>query len=237
MPVPLATRAPCLHVQAASFQALSSTLPSQLKALHTVLIFHFVATEFSQQPQPSTMLRYILLRTFTAAAGAAVSATSLASPPTLCTEAEKTYLTATLSPVDGSPTTQQQNEVPVSAVSLCVHHTERLSHLVLRIGRPGASDTVIRSGPKQRFYTFATEDGPHHGRDVIWLRTGATEYCVTMAFAQGRGIGLDIFTHGQWRYRLFSGADRGVTYDVTGHAELRETVKKQLRRSRDAACV
>jgi hypothetical protein len=177
-----------------------------------------------------------LFRPLAAIALAAAPAVGLASPATLCTEEESTYLTAQLSAAGGSSATQQQEQPQVSAVSLCVSGTQRLPRLVLRIGRPGTTEKVIRSGPKQIFYTFTTKDSPHYGSNVIWVRTGSTEYCVSTALGQGRGVGLDIFVNGQWRHRLFSGTDTG-TYEVTDSEALQEKVQALLRKDRNTSCV
>lgn len=183
------------------------------------------------------MRAHPLLRTLAAIALAAGPAVGLAAPPTLCTAEEETYLTARLSAADGASAISPEGQPQVSTVSLCVSGAGRLPSLVLRIGWIGKTETVIRSGPKRIFYKFTAEDGPHHGRDVIWVRTGSTEYCLSAAFAQGRGVGLDVFAKGQWLYRLFSGTETGVTYEVTDSTGLQEKVQSLLRKGRASSCV
>ncbi len=177
------------------------------------------------------------LRRLVAIALAAAPAACLASPPTLCAADERTYLTALLADEGGSPAVQAQGTTQPWAASLCLTGAERTPSLALRISGPGGSSTLIRSGPKQVFYTFTAEDGPHHGRDVIWVRTGSTEYCVSTSFAQGRGVGLDIFANGRWSHRLFSGRETGLTYEMSDSSELQGKVQAMLRKSRNSSCV
>lgn len=160
-----------------------------------------------------------------------------ASPPTLCTDQEQTYWTGRMSTDHGVPVTTGADTDALPVASLCVGGPERAAHLVLRYARPGVPPLALRSGPRQRFHTFTAEDGPHHGRHVIWTRVGDTDYCLSAATAQGRGVGLDIFVGGRWQHRLFSGIETGVSHEIADDPQLERRVKSLLRRSREASCV
>lgn len=163
-------------------------------------------------------------------------ATCDASPVGLCTASEATYLTALVSSEALAGDTPSPNAYEMT-VSLCLDQDARPARLVMRLGQGGKIDAEIRGGPDRRFHTFTTEDGPHHGRDVIWVRRGDLEYCLSIAYAQGRGVGLDIFEKGQWRHRLFSGIEPGVRYAVSDDPELWKKVRSLLRASRSSSCV
>lgn len=98
-----------------------------------------------------------------------------AAPPSLCTSEEKVYLTARLFANDGSAPVRDNEAADAPVVSLCLGGAERAPQLVLRQGRIGDTQTVIRSGPRQRFYTFTLIDHPKFGREIVWTRVGSTE--------------------------------------------------------------
>jgi hypothetical protein len=167
----------------------------------------------------------------------AVPGACLASPPTLCVDPEKTYLTGRLSLQYVASGATQADASEVSRVSLCLDGAERSPSLVFRLDRTGASGTVVRSGPKRRFYTFTSEDGPHHGRDIIVVRDGSTVYCLSAATAQGRGVGLEIRVDGQWPpVWLFSGIETGVTYEIADDDALKRQVRALLRQGGRSSC-
>lgn len=159
-----------------------------------------------------------------------------AAPPSLCTSEEKVYLTARLYANDGSAPVRDNEAVDAPVVSLCLGGAERAPHLVLRQGRIGDTQTVIRSGPRQRFYTFTLIDHPKFGREIVWTRVGSTEYCVSSALGRGRGVGFDIFVDSQWKQRLFSGIETGVTYELTEDVQVLAKVKSLLRKGRLTSC-
>lgn len=162
---------------------------------------------------------------------------SSASPPTLCLNQEKTYLTGLLSLQYVSSGAKEPKGAEISAMSLCLDGTGRIPSLVLRIGRRSASDTFVRSGRNKRFYTFTAEDGPHLGRDVIAVRDGPTLYCVSAPIAQSHGVGLEISVDGQWPPTWYhSGIEAGVTYYVTDDEVLRKSVRSLLRQGNRSLC-